>query len=225
MCRSIPTSPRRACKYMLADSGAAVLLRRARAAGTGGPAHPRCHRRCSRMRQARPTRKPPANRSRGEADLVYLLYVGLHGQSKGRLGCRRCAGSISDVPCGTGRGSVRPTCWPRSPPFPSTSPALELYLPLMVGARIELVSRKTPWTAGTGAASGNQRRHGVAGDSGDLAHAAGGGWRPGGFPRLCGGEAVSRTLADAVLEPSESCGTCMAPRRRRCGPPWTKVKR
>jgi amino acid adenylation domain-containing protein len=80
--------------------------------------------------------------------------------------------------------------------------ALELYLPLMVGARIELVSRQD---SGDGHAL--ERLLGSSGAT--VLQATPATWRmllevewPGGgtFRALCGGEALSRTLADDILE-------------------------
>jgi amino acid adenylation domain-containing protein len=80
--------------------------------------------------------------------------------------------------------------------------ALELYLPLMAGARIELVSRAT-------AADGTALAGLLASSGATLLQATPTTWRmlldagwPGrpGFRALCGGEPLSRDLADALLD-------------------------
>ena len=80
--------------------------------------------------------------------------------------------------------------------------ALELYLPLMVGARIELVSRKT-------ATDGEALSTLLAGSGATLLQATPATWRllletswsPGArFRALSGGEPLSRALADSLLE-------------------------
>jgi acyl-CoA synthetase (AMP-forming)/AMP-acid ligase II len=80
--------------------------------------------------------------------------------------------------------------------------ALELYLPLLVGARIELVTRKT--------ASDGAALSGLLGASrANVMQATPATWRmllqagwPGqkGFRALCGGEKLPRDLADSILE-------------------------
>jgi amino acid adenylation domain-containing protein len=80
--------------------------------------------------------------------------------------------------------------------------ALELYLPLMVGARIELVSRQD-------AADGHALGLLLGASGANVLQATPATWRmlletewSGGesFRALCGGEALSRTLADGILE-------------------------
>ncbi len=79
--------------------------------------------------------------------------------------------------------------------------ALELYLPLIVGARIELVSRATasdgPALAGLLAASGATLLQATPATWRMLLDAGWSGRQ--GFRALCGGEPLSRDLADAVL--------------------------
>lgn len=80
--------------------------------------------------------------------------------------------------------------------------ALELYLPLMVGARIELVSRQD-------SADGHALRRLLAASGATVLQATPATWRmllevewsgAETFRALCGGEALSRTLADGILE-------------------------
>jgi amino acid adenylation domain-containing protein len=80
--------------------------------------------------------------------------------------------------------------------------ALELYLPLMVGARIELVSRQD-------SGDGHALKRLLRSSGATVLQATPATWRmllevewPGGetFRALCGGEALSRTLADGILE-------------------------
>ena len=98
---------------------------------------------------------------------------------------------------------------------------LELYLPLLVGARIELVAREA---ASDGAALA--RLLDSAGITIMQATPAtwrlliDAGWR--GRARLkalCGGEALSRKLADEILDRVAESGTCTVRRRRRSGRP------
>lgn len=79
---------------------------------------------------------------------------------------------------------------------------LELYLPLIVGARIELVSRQIASDGRALAqlltASGTTVLQATPATWRMLLETD---WRPGvGFRALCGGEPLSRTLADAILE-------------------------
>ncbi|MEZ5286492.1 MAG: amino acid adenylation domain-containing protein [Vicinamibacterales bacterium] len=78
---------------------------------------------------------------------------------------------------------------------------LELYGPLVVGGRVEVVSRAAAsGRAGAGGAAGGERNDGAAGDAGDVAAAAGGGVvGRGGFRALCGGEALPADVAAALL--------------------------
>jgi amino acid adenylation domain-containing protein len=80
--------------------------------------------------------------------------------------------------------------------------ALELCLPLIVGARIELVARET-------AADGEALAGALATSGATILQATPTAWRqlvdagwrgPAGFRALCGGEALPRDLADALIE-------------------------
>ena len=82
--------------------------------------------------------------------------------------------------------------------------ALELYLPLLVGARLVLLRREeaSDWQSFGGPAA-RLWGHGHASHAGNLATAATGtvGRRPG-LKLLCGGEALGRELATQLIERS-----------------------
>jgi amino acid adenylation domain-containing protein len=77
----------------------------------------------------------------GPNHLAYVIYTsGSTGRPRGSWS-RTPPWPTSWPPCGTPWGSPAPTpCW-RSPRSASTSPALELLLPLAVGGRVELAGR------------------------------------------------------------------------------------
>ncbi len=117
-------------------------------------------------------REPAAARRPREPGLRHL-HLGLDRPSQGGRGAPARRRQLPGLHGAAARARSRATCWWPSPPSPSTSPCWSCSCRLMMGARIELVSRET-------AVDGNRlaarhrglRRHGHAGHARHVAPAA-----------------------------------------------------
>jgi amino acid adenylation domain-containing protein len=197
-----PGFPADRLSFMLDDSGAAWLLSAGAAANgvalPAGVAVVDCGRHAAAVRESMENPQPMIRAQ----DPAYVIYTsGSTGRPKGVI---------------VSHGSLMNLLWSmaREPGLASTDvlaavttisfdiAGLELYLPLLVGARIELISRDD---AANGAALA--ARLAQCGASVLQATPATwrllieADWRPGpGFRALCGGESLGRELADALLD-------------------------
>jgi amino acid adenylation domain-containing protein len=197
-----PEFPAERLSYMLIDSGSELLLTSGEVpAGVEVPAEVRT---LDAARAIRNTAVSAENleSAAGWEDVAYVIYTsGSTGRPKG---VAIAHGALLNFLCSMrerpGLSSSDVLAAVTTISFDIA--ALELYLPLMVGARIELVSRQD---SGDGHALGR-----LLGSSGaTVLQATPATWRmllevdwPGAekFRALCGGEPLSRSLADGILE-------------------------
>ena len=153
------------------------------------------------------------------AQLAYVIYTsGSTGRPKGvgvsHAALDRFLASMTEQP-----GLAASDVWlsVTSPSFDIA--ALELYLPLLTGARVEIARREE--------VADGQRLAGLLERSGaTVLQATPSGWRlllEGGWQgrplkALCGGEMLAPDLAAALRSRGVDCGTCMARPRPRSGP-------
>jgi amino acid adenylation domain-containing protein len=194
-----PAFPAQRLEYMLADSGATVLVTAGRAAdGLQVPDAVRVLD-LDAHSEAASAINPPGGAT--PADIAYVMYTsGSTGRPKGVIVSHRALlnllWSMRQTP-----GLAATDVLAAATTISFDIAALELYLPLMVGARIELASRAT-------AADGKALAALLASSGASVLQATPATWRmlveagwPGrnGFRALSGGEPLSRDLADAVL--------------------------
>jgi amino acid adenylation domain-containing protein len=197
-----PEFPAERLSYMLADSGSELLLTSGTLPpGVEVPAEVSTLDAATAIKNAAVSSE---NLERGAAwqDIAYVIYTsGSTGRPKG---VAIAHGSLLNFLCSM---RERPGLSPADVLAAVTTisfdiAALELYLPLMVGARIELVSRQD---AGDGYALGSLLESSGA----TILQATPATWRmllevewagAHTFRAMCGGEALSRTLADGILE-------------------------
>ena len=194
-----PNFPAERLAFMLVDSGAKVLVTTGDLASrievpdgvaildldtlpeTGSPDNPRVR--------------------RGPSDIAYVIYTsGSTGRPKGVAVPH---GAVVNFLCSMLRkpGLSATDIMAAVTTISFDIAVLELYLPLLVGARIELVPRETATDGAALALLRDERRQHAAGDARDMAPADRGRLaRRTGFRALCGGEPLPRDLADAILD-------------------------
>ena len=197
-----PEFPAERLSYMLGDSGAKLLLTAGgMPAGVDVPAEVRVLDAAAAIRNTTGSAEN-LDRAPMQQDTAYVIYTsGSTGRPKGVVIAH---GALLNFLCSMReRPGLRSTDVLAAVTTISFDiAALELYLPLMLGARIELVSRQD---SGDGHALGQL----LASSGATVLQATPATWRmllevdwSGGktFRALCGGEALSRTLADGILE-------------------------
>ena len=198
-----PAFPAERLTFMLADSGAAVLVGTdAMPAGVTLPPGLRIVDLNDETAQDPGLHPGSADDSAGPDDRAYVLYTsGSTGRPKGvAVSHRALVNLLWSMKREPGLKETDVLAAVTTISFDISG--LELYLPLLVGARIELVDGDV---AASGAAlaerldrSGATTLQATPATWRLLVEA---GWRPRpGFRALCGGEALPRTLADRLLE-------------------------
>jgi len=196
-----PGYPRDRLAFMIEDAGARILLTQEslRDAVPAGAAHVFC---LDAERQSLAAESDAAPAELASADnLAYVIYTsGSTGRPKGvQVTHRALASFLSSM-------AVRPGLHAGDVLLAVTTlsfdiAGLELYLPLTVGARVELASREA-------AADGSQLRERLECSGATVMQATPATWRllieagwPGGpLAALCGGEALPGDLADELLQ-------------------------
>jgi amino acid adenylation domain-containing protein len=203
-----PEFPAERLSYMLIDSGSELLLTSGEApAGVEVPAGVRTLDAAAALRNTTDIENTAASaqnlaRAPVRQDIAYVIYTsGSTGRPKG---VAITHGALVNFLCsmrerpGISSGDVLAAVTTIS----FDIAALELYLPLLVGARVELVSRRD-------SADGHALSSLLGSSGTTLLQATPATWRmllevewSGGeeFRALCGGEALSRNLADGILE-------------------------
>ena len=174
-----PGFPMERLAYMLQDSGARVLVSEAAlAAELLQDSAVRCVRLDADRAAIDAESEAPLPLVCGAADLAYVIYTsGSTGRPKGVEDRAPRARELPRSPCDASPGSgARRPCSPRSPRCRSTSPGLELFLPLLsYGARVVIATPRGGHRrrcALARAASNDHGHHADAGDAGDVAAAA-----------------------------------------------------
>ncbi len=198
-----PELPPERMRYMLEDSGTSVLV-------TAGPLPPQLNVPpgirlldvAAALPQAQGLSAQNLGNGPGPQDRAYLLYTsGSTGKPKGvSVPHRALANFLLSMQQRPGLAASDVVAAVTTIHFDIA--ALELYLPLTVGARVDLVSREI-------AIDGEKLAEHLRSCGATLLQATPGtwrmlletDWRPGApFRALCGGETLSRTLANGILE-------------------------
>jgi amino acid adenylation domain-containing protein len=198
-----PAFPPERLTYMLEDSGASALIRDERiAGGLVVPAGVELLELCKPARTLAGIDAADLESSVVQQDLAYVIYTsGSTGKSKGVaishgalsnfLGAMRARPGLASTDCLAAVTTIS-----------FDIAGLELYLPLTVGARIELVPRET-------ATNGGALARLIEESGATVLHATPVTWRllvdarwraPTGFRAFCGGETLPRDLAEALLD-------------------------
>jgi amino acid adenylation domain-containing protein len=206
-----PLFPRERLEYMLTDSGAQVLLTSGLPPGLEVPEGVTVIDVAEGLRTGGFERNLPHGPR--PSDAAYVLYTsGSTGRPKGVTVSH---GALANFLCSMQQrpGLIASDVLAAVTTVSFDIAGLELYLPLIVGAHIELVPRET---AADGAALANLLdRAGIT-----VLQATPATWRmlveagwPGGKPfrALCGGEALSRKLADEILERADELWNLYGP--------------
>ena len=142
------------------------------------------------------------------------LHLGLDRQAQGRAGRARRAGQLPRVDARACSGSTGRDALLAVTTLSFDIAALELFLPLIVGARVELVGRDE---AADGArlidAARRTGHHGPPGDArrpGGCCSRRAGAASPA-LTMLCGGEALPRALADRLLDKGDALWNLYGP--------------
>ena len=212
---------------MMADAQVAVLLTQAAPAGrfTGASADGLSGY-CERGTGAA-QRCEPGNQSRRRATGLCDLHVGVDGDAEGSADPASGGSQPAGVDATRLRDLDSSDVLLAVTTLSFDIAALELFLPLLVGARLVVASRET-------AADGAQLRRQLQQTGATVMQATPATWRMlqeagwEGSAELqlwCGGEALLPELASSYASAAARCGICTGRRRRRSGRAFTRWRR